>query len=252
MLIDTHCHIHNNDYPLEVSEVLAHAKLNNVGQMVCIGTDIDDSVQAIKFAGDNENIFATVGIHPHYAKNGHVGIEKLIDVSNPSLVAVGEIGLDYYYNHSSKQSQFEVLEFQIDLALNNNLPIVFHVREAFDDFWPIYDNFHGISGVVHCFTDMPVNVEKCLSRDLMIGVGGFSTFTKNEIQKEMFASLPLDKIILETDAPYLTPAPLRGNINEPAFVWNIADYLARIKNVSVQEISNSTTINARKLFKLEK
>lgn len=252
MLVDTHCHIHSNDYPLDVSEVLSRASLNDVGRMICIGTDIDDSIQAIKFADIYENIFATIGIHPHYASNGYTKFQDLLDIKSNSIIAIGEIGLDYYYENSSKIDQSKLLEFQIDIALKNNLPIVFHVREAFDDFWPIFDNFHGIRGIVHCFTDMPTNLEKCLARNLMIGVGGFCTFTKNETQKEMFAGIPLDRIVLETDAPYLTPTPLRGRINEPAYILNIAEHLARIKGLSIQEVADITTINARKLFKLEK
>lgn len=226
--------------------------MNDVGQMICIGTDIDDSMQAIKFADTHENIFATIGIHPHYASNSYSKFQDLLDIKSNSIIAIGEIGLDYYYENSSKIDQSKLLEFQIDIALKNNLPIVFHVREAFDDFWPILNNFHGIRGVVHCFTDMPTNLEKCLARNLMIGVGGFCTFTKNEIQKEMFAGIPLDRIVLETDAPYLTPTPLRGRINEPAYILNIAEHLARIKGLSIQEVADITTINARKLFKLEK
>lgn len=133
-----------------------------------------------------------------------------------------------------------------------DLPIIFHVREAFDDFWPIFDNFHGIRGVVHSFTDSQLNATMTLERNLSIGVNGFCTFAKGDAWRELFARLPIDRIILETDAPYLTPVPFRGTINEPAFVREVAKFLAGIKDISVDDVATQTTINAHKLFNLEK
>jgi len=252
MLIDTHCHIHDANYPLEASGVLERAALNDVGTMICVGTSVDESIRAVEFAKGYNNIFSSVGTHPHYADSLYDSLNNDINWQDPSIVAVGEIGLDYFYNHTMKNAQISALEWQIDLALRRNLPIIFHVREAFDDFWPVFDNFHGIRGVIHCFTDNPANARASLERNLMIGVGGFCTFVKDEKQKQMFVDLSLNNILLETDAPYLTPVPFRGKVNEPAFVMDIAKYLATIKNISVEEIGDLTTTNAKKLFKLEK
>jgi len=250
MLIDTHCHIHDPDYPLDIDEIIKHAHDQTVEKIICVGTSISNSRQAIEFASTHDGIFASVGVHPHNAKEGWAGIEQLLESKHKSVIAVGEIGLDYHYNHSSRDVQIQALEAQIELALKHNLPIVFHVREAFDDFWPVFDNFKGIRGELHSFTDTIANAQEGLKRGLYIGVNGYSTFTKDESAKSMFAALPLEKILLETDAPYLTPNPFRNKVNEPAYIKNIADYHAMIRKISTDEVAITTTANACALFEL--
>ena len=247
-LIDTHCHIHDANYPLDIGDTISRAHEASVGRMICVGTSIQSSKDALEFASQHENIYASIGVHPHDTKDGLEGLSELI--AKPHLVAVGEIGLDYFYTHSPREVQIKALEGQINLALQHNLPIIFHVREAFDDFWPIFDNFSGIRGVLHSFTDTSENVEEALKRNLFIGVNGISTFTKDAAQQQMFAALPLEKLLLETDAPFLTPVPLRGKVNEPAFVRSVAEYHAAIRNVSLEEIAEKTSANARALFAL--
>lgn len=247
MLIDTHCHIHEPSYPLDAGETLARARQNGVGKMICIGTSVQSSRQALEFAIRYEGVFAAIGVHPHDTKDGWDDLRAL---TGEKLVAIGEIGLDYFYTHSPREVQIRALEEQIDLALQRQLPIVFHVREAFDDFWPIFDNFSGIRGELHSFTDTTAHMEQALTRGLLIGVNGISTFTKDSKQKEMFASIPLNRLLLETDAPFLTPVPFRGKVNEPAFVEEIAKAHARIHGVSLEEIALATTANATALFAL--
>jgi TatD DNase family protein len=256
MLIDTHCHIHDVDYPLNGDEVIARAHQAGVMKMICIGTDPDNSRRAIKFVSGRDGLFASAGIHPHYAKDGIGDLEQIIKSAGDKLVAIGEIGLDYHYNNSPREVQIELLNKQIELALKYNLPIIFHVRDAYDDFWSVLDNFKSaepkIRGVLHCFTDTMENAEKGLARGLYFGINGISTFTKDDLQKAMFAALPLDRILLETDAPFLTPAPFRGKIkvNEPAFIKNIAEYNGAIRQTTFDEIANVTTVNASKLFSI--
>lgn len=250
MLVDTHCHIHEADYPLDSEEVLKRAHENGVTKIICVGTNIEDSLEAINFASNHSGVYATVGIHPYYAKNGVDDLEFLINSHHQSIVAIGEIGLDYHNDQSLPEDQKKLLKLQIELALKYGLPIIFHVREAFDDFWPIFDSYKGIRGVLHSFTDTADNAQKALDRGLYIGVNGYSTFTRDESQKAMFASLPLDKLLLETDAPFLTPAPFRGKINESAFVRIIAEYQSTIRQISFDEIAAATTTNATELFKL--
>lgn len=257
MLVDTHCHIHEENYPLDAGDVIKRAHAAGVGQMICVGTSIQSSKEATNFASQHEGVFASVGVHPHDTKDGweeiaqHLStLEQSGEHNSSKLVAVGEIGLDYFYTHSPRSVQIQALEGQIDLALKHNLPIIFHVREAFDDFWPIFDNFPGIRGVLHSFTDTSKNVEDALKRNLFIGVNGISTFTKDITQQQMFAALPLEKMVLETDAPFLTPVPLRGKVNEPAFVRFVAEYHAAIRNISLEEIAEKTSANARALFAL--
>lgn len=247
-MVDTHCHIHDANYPLDIGDTISRAHTAGVGQMICVGTSVQSSKDALEFANQHENVYASIGVHPHDTKDGLEGLSEL--VSRPHLVAIGEIGLDYFYTHSPRKVQIKALEGQINLALHHNLPIIFHVRGAFDDFWPIFDNFHSLRGVLHSFTDSHKNMEEGLKRDLFVGVNGISTFTKSPAQQQMFASIPLEKMLLETDAPFLTPVPLRGKVNEPAFVRSVAEFHATTRNVSLEEITMKTTANARALFAL--
>lgn len=248
MLVDTHCHIHEPSYPLDAAEVMQRANEAGVVQFICVGTSEKSSHEAIVFAGKHANAFASIGVHPHDTKDGWEGIRSL--AGSPHVVAVGEIGLDYYYTHSPRDLQIMALEGQLDFALKHNLPVIFHVRDAFDDFWPIFDNFPGLRGELHSFTDSALHLEEALRRGLYIGVNGISTFTKDEKQQEMFRRIPLNHMLLETDAPFLTPVPLRGKINEPAFVKYVAEYHSGQRNVSFEEIAAQTTANARALFAL--
>ncbi|HMH70545.1 MAG TPA: TatD family hydrolase [Candidatus Saccharimonadales bacterium] len=288
-LIDTHCHIHEPTYPLSIDATLKRAHEAGVEKLICVGTSNQSSKQAVEFAAQHENVFASVGVHPHDSKDGWENVGNILksesshlltsanragpaiesapnfrsitnaklgaaplDVTrNPSsLVAIGEIGLDYFYTHSPRELQIRALNEQIELAQKYNLPIIFHVREAFDDFWPIFDNFHGIRGELHSFTDTQKHMEEGLKRGLYIGVNGISTFTKDEAQKAMFASIPLERLLLETDAPFLTPVPFRGKVNEPAFVREIAEYHMRIRGITLEQIATATTTNADALFAL--
>lgn len=247
MLIDTHCHIHEASYPLDVDEVIRRAHEADVKKMICVGTSEKSSLEAVNFAALRKGILASIGVHPHDTKEGW---EEIFQLKGKKIVAIGEIGLDYFYTHSPRDTQIKALEAQIDLALKRDLPIIFHVREAFDDFWPIFDNFHGIRGELHSFTDTKMNLEEGLKRGLFIGVNGISTFTKDKAQQEMFASIPVKRMLFETDAPFLTPAPFRGKVNEPAFVRNVAEYHAKLRSLSLEEIAATSTANATALFAL--
>jgi TatD DNase family protein len=247
MLIDTHCHIHEADYPLDVDETIKHAHDAGVGKMICVGTSEESSKRAVEFAENREGVFAAIGVHPHDTKDGW---DEIAGLAHKKPVAIGEVGLDYYYNHSPRDTQIKALESQIDIALRHNLPVIFHVRDAFSDFWPIFDNFHGIRGELHSFTDTREHLEEALKRGLYIGVNGISTFTKDPAQKEMFSSILLDKLLLETDAPFLTPVPFRGKVNEPAFVRNVAEHQALVRGLTLEQIATSTSSNADALFAL--
>lgn len=258
MLTDTHCHIHESNYPLNPEETLARARKAGVQKLICVGTSEQSSREAVNFVATHDDTFAAVGVHPHEAKDGWNEVKNLLDTPirgqssgrADKIVAVGEIGLDYFYTHSPRNVQIQALESQIDMALQANLPIIFHVREAFDDFWPIFDNFHGIRGELHSFTDSSTQLEQGLKRGLYIGVNGISTFTKDPAQRKLLTSVPLNRLLLETDAPFLTPAPLRGKINEPAYVRQIAEFQATERGMQFNEIATKTTENAAALFAL--
>ena len=251
---DTHCHIHSKDYGLNPEIVIDDAKKAGVLSAICVGTDLEDSKLAVEFAKMHENIYSSIGIHPHEAKDYINKPNKLTEfadlIGSKKLVAIGECGLDFYYNHSSSDHQKTILRFQLDMAKKHNLPVIFHVREAFDEFWPIFDEYRGIRGVIHSFTADSKQLKKIINRGLYIGLNGIMTFTKNESQLDVVRSAPLSSILLETDAPFLTPVPYRGTIAQLKHIINTADFLAMLRNESLEEFSKVTTNNANTLFNL--
>ena len=245
MLIDTHCHIHEPEAK-DVIGQLQRAHSAGVNKVLCVGTSQQSSKQAVKFASLHPEAYAIIGVHPHESKHGYSEIEQL--ASSKKVVGIGEIGLDYYYSHSPKAVQIAALKAQLDVAAKHNLPVSFHIRDGFDDFWPIIEKYPTIKGVIHSFTDSSENLQKALNRGFYIGLNGISTFTKDEAQKALFDSIPLERILFETDAPFLTPAPYRGKINEPGYVRLIAEYHAKRRGITLEEISKITSKNARALF----
>ena len=265
-LFDTHCHLHElvekltpvydkwreDGVERNPDEVIARAHDAGISRMICIGTAVEDSQLAVDFVENRENIWASIGIHPHEAQR-YVGQEALLDtfrglVGRAGVVAVGECGLDYFYGHSPREAQKEMLKFQIELALKHDLPLSFHVREAFEDFWPIFEQYQGIRGVLHSFTDSQANLERALSHGLYIGMNGIATFAKSPAQQAMYLAIPLEYLLLETDAPFLTPVPYRGTICEPYHTAAVAEFGAKYRGISLAEFAAQTTANARTLF----
>lgn len=252
---DTHCHIHSTDYPLDQSAVIAAARNDGVRYLLCVGTDLEDSEQAAEFVAGKKDMWASAGIHPHEAAR-YTGKKHLLDrfaciAALPQVVAIGEAGLDYYYNHSPKEDQLALLEFQIELAIKNKKPMIFHVRDAFEDFWPIFDKYTGLTGVVHSFTATKTVLEQIQARGLYVGLNGITTFMKPGEQLEAIKAVPLENMVLETDAPFLTPVPFRGKMNESKYVKLIAKHIADLKGEDVATIAHVTTSNAKKLFNVE-
>ena len=252
MLIDTHCHIHEADYPLPIQEVLAKARQAEVSAMICVGTNAASSRRAVQYAQEYAPLYAAIGVHPHDSTEGTQVIAELAAQQPAKLVAIGEIGLDYHYTNSPPAAQQRALEEQLQLAVQYSLPVSFHVREAFDDFWPILANFPNVRGVLHSFTDTAQNAERAVARGLYIGVNGISTFTKSRAQQAMFARIPLERLLLETDAPFLTPVPFRGRVNMPSLVREVAQYHATARGIPFEEIAAASTANAQNLFSISK
>ncbi len=252
MFIDTHCHIHESAlFPVEeVDDAVKNAIRNGVTKILCVGTNVKSSIEAVELADRYAFCYAVVGVHPHDAKDGWQYIKQILQDKHKKVVGVGEIGLDYYYDNSPRDVQIRAFEEQLQWAKEYDLPVSFHVREAFSDFWPIFSNFSGLKGVLHSFTDSIPNLERALSEGLYIGINGISTFTKDGNQQKMFDSVPLERMLLETDAPFLTPAPYRGKVNEPAFVRNVAEYHAKRRGVELEHLARVTSANASTLFSL--
>ncbi len=246
--VDTHCHIHFADYGLPVEEVIADAQTDGVTRLICVGTTIEDSRLAIEFAQNRPGVSASIGLHPHDAKLGKQTYEQLTELAGqPKVVAIGECGLDYYYSYSPKEAQIEALHFQLNLAREHNLPCIFHVRDAFEDFWPIYDQYK-VRSVIHSFTAGITEVQQIISRDLYIGLNGIMTFTKNADQLAAAKAIPLEKLLLETDAPFLTPVPFRGKMCQPKYVRVTAEFLSGLREEQLEQLAEVTTANAQQLF----
>ena len=265
-LVDTHCHIHTANSKrkdltvrkwheageISAEELLRSARAGGVEKLICVGTDYEDSIEAVDFVQDRQGCWASIGTHPHEAKKfleQHKDLTNFEDLAvKPKVVAIGEVGLDYYYEHSPKKEQIKLLEMFLDLAQKNDLPVIFHIREAFDDFWPIIDNFNKIRGVLHSFTDTEANLAKAMERRLLVGLNGIMTFTKDESQLVVSKKIPLDNLLLETDSPYLAPKPLRGKICKPEYVSFIYEFLIRLRGEPEDEFISSVRTNTNKLF----
>lgn len=252
IITDSHCHIHQADYPLDTADVEQHAAEAGVTRMICVGTDAQTSQQAIDYVAAREGHWAAIGIHPHEANGGEKEYSKLQKLlrKDSKIVAIGECGLDYFYNHSTPAQQEAALRFQVEVAIAHDLPIIFHVREAYDDFWRIMTDYPQARGVLHSFTDNLDNLNRAIERGFYVGLNGIMTFTKNDWQLEVARQVPDHLLLIETDAPFLTPKPFRGKINEPANVRLVAEFLAELREQSLENIANTTTQNAAKLFNL--
>ena len=251
-LVDTHCHLQFTDLKKRLGEIVNKAQAAHVTKMICVGTNLSDSVEAIEIAKNYGNVWASAGTHPHDAKDyllDNDAEEKLRNLlKQPRVVAVGEIGLDYYRNISPKVDQQKALEKQIEIGLQTGLPFIFHVRDAWEDFWPIFDSYHIEKAVIHSFSTSSEHLEEVLSRGSYISLNGIMTFTKDEIQLEAAKKIPLDRLLLETDAPFLAPLPYRGKTCEPKHLQVTAEFLAELRGETLEQLASETTKNAQGLF----
>ena len=251
MLVDTHCHLYFDELKNDMDGVLNRADELGVKRFICVGTNLTDSFESVKLAQQYENIYATAGIHPHDAgsvENNY--IERLRKLSeNYKIVAVGEMGLDYFRNISNPDEQKQVFKEQLNLAQEINKPIVFHNRDADKDTINILSDFSKVNGVAHCFSSSYDTAIKLIEMGFYISFSGNLTF-KNSHLPEVAKKLPLDRLLVETDSPFLSPMPFRGKTNEPSRVRYVAEKLAEIFNSNIEHIADVTTTNAKALFNL--
>lgn len=246
-LIDSHSHLHDRQFFKEeqAEEMVKRSMKKNVKKIVCIGTDPIDSMVAKDFANSHSGVYWTYGVHPEETNGG-----KKIDCSNAifnrdceKLVAIGEVGLDYHSEDHDRDAQIRLFNEMLQLAKDNDLPLSFHVRNAFEDFFAVTANFPEVRGVVHSFTDSKKTLKKILNdTDFYVGVNGLATYST-------LPTPPLERILLETDAPFLTPIPFRGMINESAYIYNIAEWLSKKLELDFETVEKETTRNAEQLFR---
>ncbi|MEH7222911.1 TatD family hydrolase [Bacillus sp. JJ1566] len=252
MLIDTHAHLNAIQYQDDLDEVIERALSEGVERIVVVGFDRETITRAIELADQYEFIYATVGWHPVDAidmtDEDLAWIEELS--AHPKVVALGEMGLDYYWDKSPKDIQKEVFRKQIALAKKVKLPIIIHNREATADIIDILqeENASEVGGIMHCFTGSIEVAKQCMDMNFYISFGGPVTFKNAKKPKEVAAEIPLDRLLIETDCPYLTPHPFRGKRNEPSYVKYVAEQIAELKGVSFEEIAEKTSDNAKRFF----
>lgn len=249
MLIDTHCHLFYKNLKTDLGSVLNRAKEKGVGRFICVGTNLKDSAESLKLAMQYDSVYATVGIHPHDAKDVKPNyIDELYElINNEKIVAVGEIGLDYYRSISDHTLQKEVFTKQMEIASELEKPIVFHNRDADEDVIKILSEFPSVTGVAHCFSSNLETAKTFLDLGYYISFSGNLTF-KNSHLPDVAKEIDLDRILIETDSPFLSPEPHRGKQNEPSRVWFVAKKLSEIFNVSLSIIEEKTSINAKTVF----
>ena len=261
MLIDSHCHIDGEQFDADRDEVIRRAKEAGVSMMLNVGTGdphSEDLRRAVAVAREFDNVYASVGVHPHDAKlYDDAAEEHLLELINLSdkVIAWGEIGLDFYYDHSPRDVQIEVFRRQIRKARELELPIIIHSRDADDETVEILaddcaGNFRG--GIMHCFGGSPAMAEKLMAIGFLISFAGNVTFKNADNLRESARVVPLDRLLVETDCPFLTPVPLRGKRNEPAFVAHTARFLADLNGVSFEGLAAATSDNFHRLFRIDK
>jgi TatD DNase family protein len=255
-LIDSHAHIQGKEYAGEAEAVISRAREAGVEKIIVVGGagDLSSNQAAVALADCYENLYATVGMHPHDAKDvGEEELEKLQELTTrPKVIAVGETGLDFYYNHSPHNIQRDVFIRFICMARETGLPLVVHERDAHKDVAEFLrrEGAGKINGVIHCFTGDYEAARNYLDLGFYLSFTGIITFKNAQPLREVLRKVPLERMFVETDSPYLTPVPYRGKRNEPAYVRFVAETIAKIKDLTLDEVARVTTQNVRELFRI--
>ena len=255
MIVDSHCHLDFEPLLSNINGVLKNAKKNNIKSILTIGTSLESSKKVLEIVEKYENIYGAVGIHPNSTTNYLNDIDKLIDIKkkNKKILAFGETGLDYFYKRSERKDQIFSFEKHIEFAISEKVPVIIHTRDANEDTILIIKKYYKKTKfLIHCFTGNLEFAKKLLNLECLISFSGIITFKKSHELRDVVKFVPLDRILIETDSPYLSPDPMRGKSNEPANLKIIAENIATIKKISFEEISEATTKNFDKLFFYEK
>ena len=253
MIVDSHCHLNFSEKELPLVEVLNNAKDNDIGLMLNIATNSIEYDNLINTSNLYKEVYFTLGVHPHEANdlNNEVIKKIYINKNNKKFIGIGETGLDFYYNNSDKLSQINSFEKQIEIAQNLSLPIVIHMRNAENEMLEILEKNQKkkhFNGVIHCFTSNQKFADAAIALGFYISASGIITFKKSDELRDIFKNLPNNKILVETDSPYLSPEPLRGKVNQPSHIIHTIKKLSEIKNISYNETVNLTKSNFLKLF----
>jgi TatD DNase family protein len=251
-LFDSHCHLEDKRFAGEVEAALGRMREAGVARCILAGSDLESSEQIVKLAAAHENVYGVVGVHPHEAKSfAQDTLTKLAELlAQPRIVGVGEIGLDYYYDFSPREAQREAFARQLAFAYEKGVPAVFHVRDAHGDTLDVFRAYRGQlpAGVLHCYTGSVESAREYLGMGFYISFSGTVTFANAHHLQEVARYVPLDRLLVETDSPYLAPVPIRGKRNEPAYVRYVAEKVAQLKGISLEALTAQTTANVEKLY----
>ncbi|HJW26996.1 MAG TPA: TatD family hydrolase [Rhodocyclaceae bacterium] len=251
MLVDSHCHLDFPDLAARLTEVLATMEDNGVGVAVCIGVNLEDFPGVLALAEGQEHIYATVGVHPEYQDVEDPSVERLVALAqHPKVIAIGETGLDYYWQKDRPEWQRERFRNHIRAAKVSGKPLVVHTRDSADDTLRLLaeEGAEAAGGVMHCFTESWDVAHRALDLGFYLSFSGIVTFKNALAIKEVARQAPLDRILVETDSPYLAPVPYRGKTNQPAYVRHVAEEIARLRGLSFEEVAAATTDNFFRLF----
>ncbi len=242
---DTHCHLNHEQLFSEWEAALFRAQQSGVARLIVIGYDLPSSERAVQLAEQSPALWAAVGIHPHDAPACTPdALERLRALSqHPRVVAIGEIGLDFYRDWSPRAAQYEAFHAQLTLAQERGLPVIIHCREAYDPLLQVLSEYSPVRGVLHCFSGTEAHAERALTMGYYLGIGGVITFKNAEPLRAIVRQMPRDRLLLETDAPYLAPHPYRGRRNEPAYLPLIAHHVAELWSMPLDELSAQTEAN---------
>jgi TatD DNase family protein len=252
MLVDSHCHLDFPDFAQRLPELLGNMQANEVGCAVCIGVNLEDFPRVLALAESQPYLFATVGVHPEYTDAEEPDLARLVALAqHPKVIAIGETGLDYYWHKDKPEWQRERFRTHIRAAIACGKPLVIHTRESADDTLRILEEegAQAVGGVMHCFTESWEVAQRALDLGFYISFSGIVTFKNALTIKDVAQKTPLERILIETDAPYLAPVPYRGKQNQPAYVRHVAEEIARLRGVDLDVIATASTDNFFRLFK---
>ena len=251
-MIDSHCHLDHEPLKSDLSNIIKRSKDMGIEKLLTISTSVESFQKIKNIINEDEIIFGTIGIHPHETDNNEISIDYIVKnfEENPKIIGIGETGLDFYYNNSDKEKQIKSFKKHIEASIKTNSPLIVHSRNAEDETFEILNKYQGekLKILMHCFTGSKNFAEKLLKLNAFFSASGIITFKNSIDLQETFKILPLEKILIETDSPYLAPVPNRGKKNEPSFLSYTAQKLADIKDLSKQEITKITTKNFNNLF----
>ena len=253
MFVDSHCHINFSDFTPRLPEIFAAMAQNKVSHALCVGVNFEDLDSVLALADAHPNVYASVGVHPDHDDDTEPTVERLIELArHPKVVAIGETGLDYYRLTGDLEWQRERFRTHIRAAIATSKPLIIHTRSAAEDTLRIMreEGAGRAGGVMHCFTESQAVAEAALELGFFISFSGIVTFKNAKELKEVARIVPMDRMLIETDSPYLAPVPHRGEVNEPAFVVHVAEEIARLKNIPLEQVAQATTDNFFRLFQV--